>query len=81
MWTTLMRELLRCYLVLAARADRLTGAVGHALTMRTGQSSVEWALITAGLAVGLAAVMTVLTGALNEYFTALADWLRLRKPV
>ena len=51
------------------------------LTARAGQSAVEWMLITSTIAVGLAAVLGLLNGAINEYFTALIEWLRAHKPV
>ena len=73
---------IRGYLLLAAAAD----AVGRArasqrLVARPGQGSVEWVLITAGLALGVASALAVLTGAINDYFTAIADWLRSHRPI
>ena len=66
---------------------RMTGAIGRwvssrrALPTHEGQSTIEWVLITSGLAVGIVTILQLLTGALTEYFTALADWLRQHRPV
>ena len=66
---------------------RMTGALGRWLSRRrapttpTGQSTIEWVLITSSLAVGIVTILQLLTGALTEYFTAFADWLRQNRPV
>lgn len=74
---------IRGYLLLAAAAEALGRAVAspQRLVARPGQGSVEWVLITAGLALGVATALAVLTGAINDYFTAIADWLRARRPI
>lgn len=81
MWTSRRTALSRLQWALIARADRLAGVVTRSQPVHAGQSAVEWALLTSGLALGLVAVIAALTGALNEYFTALAEWLRAHKPV
>lgn len=47
---------------------------------REGQSTIEWVLIAATLAVGVVAALGVLTGAISDYFTSLANWLSARRP-
>ena len=73
---------IRVYLLLAAAAEALGRAcMSRQLAARPGQGSVEWVLITAGLALGVASALVVLTGAISDYFTAIADWLRNRRPI
>ena len=79
-----MTRVLELYVLIRCR---LTWAIGRwfssrlARTSRPGQSTIEWVLITSSLAVGIVAALALLTGALTEYFTALAEWLRQRRPV
>ena len=79
-----MTRVLELYVLIRCR---LIWAIGRwlasrlALTSRPGQSTIEWVLITSSLAVGIVAALALLTGALTEYFTALAEWLRQRRPV
>ncbi len=74
---------IRGYLLVQAAAQALRRALAAQgrLVAHTGKGSVEWVLITAGLALGVASALAVLTGAINDYFTAIADWLRSHRPI
>ena len=78
---TLLTTILRLQFALLDGGGRLARALDRRLTARPGQGAVEYAFLTGAIAVGVAAALAVLTGALADYFQALVDFLNTHKPV